>query len=86
MDQAQIAKQMIGFQKTVFDNSFNAMAVVQDQTETMVNNLMTQLPWVTEDGKKQMNETFAFTKKAREDFKKAVDQGYAQFDTLFDQK
>ena len=86
MDQTQIAKQMIGFQKTVFDNSFNAMAVVQDQTETMVNNLMTQLPWVTEDGKKQMNETFAFTKKAREDFKKAVDQGYAQFDTLFDQK
>lgn len=86
MDQTQIAKQVIGFQKTVFDNSFNAMAVVQDQTETMITNVMGQLPWMTEDGKKQLSETFAFTKKARDDFKKAVDEGYAQFDKIFDKK
>jgi len=62
------------------------MAIVQDQTESMVNNFMGQFPWVTEDGKKQMNETFTYTKKAREDFKKAVDDGYIQFEKLFGQK
>ena len=86
MEQVKMAKQMIGFQKTVFDNSFNAMAVVQDQTETMINNFIGQFPGVTEDGKKQMDETYAYTKKAREDFKKAVDEGYAMFEKLLDQK
>lgn len=86
MDTTQIAKQMITFQKTVLDNSFNALSVVQDQTETMISNFMTQIPWATEDAKKQMNETFAYTKKAREDFKKALDEGYGQFEKLFDQK
>ena len=86
METAKIAKQMIGFQKTVFDNSLNALAVVQDQTESMMTNFIGQFPWVTEDGKKQMNETFAYTKKARDDFKKAVDEGYAQFEKLFAKK
>lgn len=86
METAKIAKQMIGFQKTVFDNSFNAMAIVQDQAETMINNFLGQFPGVTEDGKKQMNETYAYTKKARDDFKKAVDEGYTQFEKMLDQK
>ena len=86
MENTKIAKQMIGFQKTVFDNSFNALAVVQDQTETMINNFLGQLPWVTEEGKNQMGETAAFIKKARDDFKKAVDDGYAQFEKMLDPK
>lgn len=86
MESTQMAKQMIGFQKTVFENSFNTLSVVQDQTETMISNFMGQFPWVTEDGKKQMDETFAFTKKARDDFKKAVDDGYAKLEKLMDQK
>ena len=86
METANIAKQMIGFQKTVFDNSFDAIAVVQDQTETMVNNFMGQFPWTTEDGKKQINETYAYSKKARDEFKKTIDEGYAQFEKLFEQK
>lgn len=86
METPQIAKQMINFQKTVFDNSFNALTTVQDQTETMVNNFVNQFPWVTEDGKKQMKETSGYIKKARDDFKKAVDDGYAQFEKLLNQK
>ena len=86
METPQIAKQMIGFQKTVFDNSFNALTTVQDQTETMVNNFVNQFPWVTEDGKKQMKESSDYIKKARDDFKKAVDDGYAQFEKLLNQQ
>ena len=86
METAKIAKQMIGFQKTVFENSFNAMAIVQGQTESMITNFIGQLPMATDDGKKQMNEIYAHTKKARDDFKKAVDEGYTQFEKLLDQK
>lgn len=86
MESTAIAKQMIGFQKTVFDNSFNAMSVVQDQTERMITTFMGQFPWSTEEGKNQMNETFDYTRKARDDFKKAIDESYARFEKLFDQK
>ena len=86
METTQITKQMIGFQKTVLDNSFNALAIVQDQTETMINNVIGQVPSINDDGKKQMVEAFAYTKKARDEFKKAVDQGYTQFEKLLNQK
>ena len=86
MEASKVAKQMIAFQKTVFENSFTAMTVVQDQTESMMNNFMGQFPWVTEDGKKQMKEVFSYTKKARDDFKKAIDEGYNQFEKMFEEK
>ena len=33
MDSSKIAKQMIDFQKTTFDNTFNAMVLLQEQAE-----------------------------------------------------
>ncbi len=86
MEPSQIAKQMIGFQKTLFTNTFNAMVIVQDQTENMLNNFIGQTPWINDDSKKQMNETMALTKKARDDFKKAVDDGYEKFEKMFEPK
>ncbi|MCK7507450.1 MAG: hypothetical protein MZV70_27680 [Desulfobacterales bacterium] len=38
MEPKQIAKQMVDFNKKAFDNSFEAMAVIQEQTEKMVSN------------------------------------------------
>ena len=86
METGKVAEQMVGFQKTVFENTFNTLNIVQDQTESMLNNFVGKIPWVNEDGKKQINESFAYTKKARNDFKEAIDQGYTQFEKLFDQK
>lgn len=86
MEPSKMAKQMISFQKTVFDNSFNALAVVQDQTETMIKTFMGQFPMTTDESKKQLEETLEYTRKAREEFKKAVDEGYARMESLFDQK
>jgi len=86
MEASQIAKQLIGFQKTVFDSSYNTLSVVQDQAENMITNVMGKFPGVTEDGKKQMNQTFSFNKKAREDIKKSIEEGYAKLENLLDQK
>ncbi len=40
MDPKQMTKQMIDFNKTAFDNTFNAMTFLQDQTEKMVSMYM----------------------------------------------
>ena len=86
MDTTQLAKQTLSFQKTIFDNSFNAMVLVQDQTEKMVNSYIENLPWVTEENKKSLETSVEMGKKARDDFKKAVDESYAKFEDMLEKK
>jgi Cft2 family RNA processing exonuclease len=86
METTQFAKQTLSFQKTIFENSFNAMVMAQDQTETMFNNYLEKLPWVTEESKKTMDASAEIAKKARDDFKKAVEDGFARFEELLEEK
>lgn len=82
METTAIVKQVIGFQKTLFENSFTVIVSAQDQTEKLVNSYIDQLPWVTPEGKNSMMETVEICKKARDDFKKTVEDGYAKFEEL----
>jgi hypothetical protein len=86
MEPATIAKQTIAFQKALFENSFNAMKMVQDQTEKMLNTFLGQLSWVPEEGRKAITESVDFYKKARDDFKEAVDKGFSKMEEMFVQK
>lgn len=86
METTQFAKQTLGFQKTMFENSFNAMVMAQEQTETMVNSYIEKLPWVTEESKKSMESSIDIAKQARDDFKKAVEDGFARFEELIEEK
>lgn len=86
METIKLVRQSLLFQKTVFENSFNAMVLTQDLTEKMVMPYLDQLPWVTEDGKKSLADTIDLVKKAREDFKKAVNDGYKKFEELLENK
>jgi hypothetical protein len=83
MDQKQIAKQMMEFNKTAFDNTFNAMTVLQDQTEKLVFRFLEKAPWFPEDGKKAVNEWVNAYKKGREDFKITADESYKKVTDYF---
>jgi hypothetical protein len=83
MDQKQIAKQMMEFNKTAFDNTFNAMAALQDQTEKLVFHFLEKAQWFPEDGKKTINEWVNAYKKGREDFKTSADAGYKKVADYF---
>jgi hypothetical protein len=83
METGKIAKQMMDFQKSTFNNTFNSMVAFQDQTERMVNVLMDQSVWLPEDGKKVVNEWGAAFKKGRDDFKKSVDDNFNKFEGFF---
>lgn len=86
MDPKQIAKQMVDFNKTAFDNSFNAMCVVQDQAEQMFNSMMEQTAFFPEEGKKLINDWIKTCKKGREEFKAAADENYKKVDMFFSSK
>jgi hypothetical protein len=83
MDQKQIAKQMIQFNKTAFDNSFNAMLMVYQQNEKMVGSFMDQATWLPEEGKKAIDDWLTAYKKGCDDFKKLVDENYQKVEEFF---
>lgn len=83
MDQKQVLKQMVEFNKTTFDNSFSAMVMLQEQTEKMVNTFLQQATWLPEEGKKVLNEWVKTYKKGRDDYKKLVDQSFKKVEEFF---
>ena len=85
MEQKQIVRQMMEFNKKAFDNSFSAMSELQDQTEKLMMNFLDKAEWVPEEGKKAMQDWIANYKKSRNDFKAAADDGYRKVAELFEQ-
>ena len=83
METKKIAKQMIEFNKTAFNNTFNALVSVQDQTEKMANTLLNKVPGLPEEGKKSIDNWVKTYKKGREDFKKAVDESFKKAEGFF---
>jgi ABC-type glycerol-3-phosphate transport system substrate-binding protein len=83
MDQKQIAKQMIQFNKTAFDNSFNAMTMVYEQNEKMITAFLDQAAWLPEDGKKAITEWLQAYKKGCADFKGMVEDNYQKVEDFF---
>ena len=76
MDQKQIFKQMVDFNKGAFNNAFNAMVMVQDQNETLANAMLSQATGMPEEGKKAVQEWVDTFKKGREEYKKTVDEAF----------
>ena len=73
MDPKQVAKQVIKFNKRAFDNTFNAMTVLQEQMEKMMIDHLEQGPWMTVEAKKTVTNWIQAYQRGREDFKATVD-------------
>mgnify|MGYP001768313877 CR=1 FL=1 len=83
MDPKQIAKQMIMFNKTAFDNNFRAMQALQEQTERLVGRFWEKTPMFPEEGKKAIADWMTAYKKGCEDFKTVVDENFVKVEDFF---
>lgn len=83
MEPKEIFRQMIEFNKTTLENSFNAMVMVQEQTEKMVSAFVDQAPWLPEEGKRVLRDWIDTYKKGRDDFKKIVDDSFKRVQEFF---
>ena len=83
MDQKILARQMLQYNKTAFDNTFNAMTMVADQNEKMVDTFLKQATWLPEDGRKVITDWMEAYKKGSENFKKLVDENYQKVEDFF---
>jgi hypothetical protein len=78
VDQKQLFKQMVNFNKGAFNNTYNAMVMVQEQSETLANTMLNQATWLPEEGKKALNDWVDAFKKGREVYKKTVDEAFTK--------
>ena len=83
MDQKQVLKQMIDFNKAAYNNTFNAFVMLQNQAESLSNTLLTQATWLPQEGKKAIGEWVETCKTGRETFKKSVDESFKKVEDFF---
>ena len=76
MDQQRIAKNMIEFNKAVFDNTFKTTTSVPDQSEKAITSLIDKAAWLPDNGKKVISDWISTYKKGRDDFKATTDNKY----------
>ena len=83
MDQKQIFKQMVDFNKATFQNTFNAAVMMQDQTEKAANTILNQVTWLPEEGRKAIDEWVDAYKTGRDNYKRMVEDGFGQVESYF---
>lgn len=76
MDPTKIGLQILDFQKSAFNNTYNAMMQIQQQTEKMAEPLLKNNPVVPEEWKNML-------KKNQHEMKKAIDDGFVKAESYF---
>jgi formyltetrahydrofolate synthetase len=82
MDSKKMTNQMIDLYKTTFDNSFSVMMTLREQMERMTNMYWGQMVNLPEEAKKGLNEWTKSHKRNCDDFKKMVDDGFKNLESL----
>lgn len=83
MEQMNMFKQMIDFNKTAFNNSFNTMVTLQDQMEKATNSLIDLATWLPEEGRNTIKGWVGTCKEGRENFKTAMDENLKKSEDFF---
>jgi hypothetical protein len=83
MDQKQFLKQMIEFNQSTFNTTFEAMSLLQDQFERVAQTAVDQASWLPEEGRKAIENWVDAFKSGRNEFKKYVDESYQKVESYF---
>jgi hypothetical protein len=76
MNPQEMLKQMVEFQKTTFDNSYQALTTLQNQTEKVVKGFVDQATWLPKEGRDVIENWLDTYGTGRQEFKKVVDESF----------
>jgi hypothetical protein len=82
----KIAKQMLNMQKATVDQSYNAMLVIQDHSEKIMQTVMEQATWLPDDSKKAVDGWISALKKNGDDYKQMIDDYFVSVESFFEPK
>jgi hypothetical protein len=83
MDPKKLGQQMIDLSKNTVDNSFNTMMMLQEQMERLTNLYWGQMVNLPQEAKKGLNEWIKIHNKNCENFKKVLDDGLKNLESLY---
>lgn len=83
MDQKEILKQMIEFNQATFNNTFQAMVLLQDQFERIAQTAIDQANWLPAEGRKAIENWVEAYKTGRDNYKSYVDDSYKKVEKYF---
>jgi hypothetical protein len=83
MDQKQPIKQMIEFNQATFNNTFNAMVLLQDQFENVAKTALDQIPGLPPEGRKAIENWVESYKTGCDNIKSYVNDSYNQVEKIF---
>lgn len=78
-----IARRVIDFNKSAFDNTFDTIAALQDHSEKMVNFFLERASLFPPEGKKVITEWIDAYKRGQNNFKKSVDDSFKTVEDYF---
>jgi len=83
MEPKAIAKETLNLSKVTFDNAFNAMLLLQEQVQRMIDIYFHQMLVFPEEGKKVADTWTEACTAHRDEFKKAVESNYEMLASFF---
>ena len=83
MDPKKVTKQTFDFYKSTFENTYNAMTMLQEQSQKMLEMYLDQTQGFPEEGKKAVQDWIKSYKKGSQDFKAAVDESFKKVEDFF---
>jgi hypothetical protein len=79
-EQTQMLKQVVDFQKTVFNGSFNTMTVVQERAEKVMDMVLNQATWVPKEFKDVVSQWTAAYQDGCKTFKQFADDSFEKIE------
>jgi len=76
MEPSQIAKQSLDLSKVAFDNTFNAMLLLEEHVQRLIDIYFHQMLVFPEQGKRIADIWTEACRTNREEFKKAAESNY----------
>lgn len=83
MEQKQLLKQMIEFNQSAFNNSYNAMVMLQEQFEHVANTVLEQATWLPAEGRNAIENWVQSYKTGRDNYKQYMEESYRQVEKFF---
>jgi hypothetical protein len=81
-DPSKLAKQVFDFQKATFNNSFEALVLLQNQAERIAASLEHSLG-MPKQGQKFIDDCIKAFNQGRDEYKKMITQGLDNMETFF---